>query len=85
MTPPMRKQATCAMAEECNDRTRCLHLVVGDGLSRRIDGPFRRFPFGADLLHLLPDIWRNLVFLAKFGGRHRQGLDSRESFGERLG
>jgi len=39
--------ATCAMAPECPDRTRCLHLVRSDGITRRLDGPFRRFPFGA--------------------------------------
>lgn len=37
----------CAMAPECPDRARCLHLVRSDGLTRRLDGPFRRFPFGA--------------------------------------
>ena len=39
--------STCAMADECNDRSRCLHLVAGSGLTTRLDGPFRRFPFGA--------------------------------------
>ena len=39
--------STCAMASECPERSRCLHLVVSDGLTRRIDGPFRRFPIGA--------------------------------------
>lgn len=39
--------ATCAMAGECPDRRRCLHLIVSEGLSRATDGPFRRFPIGA--------------------------------------
>jgi len=39
--------STCVMASECPERRRCLHLVVSDGLTRRIDGPFRRFPIGA--------------------------------------
>lgn len=38
---------TCAMAAECPDRTECLHLVSSAGSSRRVDGAFRRFPFGA--------------------------------------
>ena len=37
----------CPMAPECPDRARCLHLVRSDGLTRRLDGPFRRFPLGA--------------------------------------
>lgn len=37
----------CAMRDECPDRSRCLHLVVSEGLTRRTDGPFRRFPLGA--------------------------------------
>ena len=27
-------------------RARCLHLVASAGLTQRLDGPFRRFPFG---------------------------------------
>jgi transcriptional regulator with GAF, ATPase, and Fis domain len=43
--------ATCPMAAECPDRTRCLHLAASAGRSRtgretwdRLDGEFRRFP-----------------------------------------
>lgn len=39
--------STCAMRSECPDRSRCLHLVISEGLTRRVDGPFRRFPLGA--------------------------------------
>ena len=39
--------STCAMAPECPDRRQCLHLAVSAGLTRRVDGPFRRFPFAA--------------------------------------
>ncbi|MCB9850518.1 MAG: sigma 54-interacting transcriptional regulator [Phycisphaerales bacterium] len=46
--------ATCPMATECPDRSRCLHLVASAGKSlhssapawSRIDGGFRRFPLG---------------------------------------
>lgn len=37
----------CAMAPECPDRSRCLHLTASAGLTSRLDGPFRRFPLGA--------------------------------------
>ena len=37
----------CPMRDECPDRTRCLHLVASAGVTRRTDGPFRRFPLGA--------------------------------------
>src|SRR4051794_3492058 len=43
--------ATCPMADECPDRTRCLHLAASDGRSRTgrevwrsLEGEFRRFP-----------------------------------------
>lgn len=39
--------ATCAMAEECPERRRCLHLKASAGLSTRLDGPFQRFPIDA--------------------------------------
>lgn len=39
--------ASCAMAPDCPERRRCLHLVASAGSTLRIDGPFRRFPFGA--------------------------------------
>jgi transcriptional regulator with GAF, ATPase, and Fis domain len=39
--------AECAMRPECPDQSRCLHLAVSTGLTRRTDGPFRRFPLGA--------------------------------------
>ena len=39
--------AGCAMAEECSDRRRCLHLAASVGTTRRLDGPWRRFPLGA--------------------------------------
>ena len=35
------------MRPECPDQSRCLHLTVSAGLTRRTDGPFRRFPLGA--------------------------------------
>lgn len=38
---------TCPMLSECADRTVCLHLAASAGATRRTDGPFRRFPFGA--------------------------------------
>jgi len=38
---------TCAMREECANRTRCLHLKASAGLTTRLDGPFQRFPLGA--------------------------------------
>lgn len=37
----------CPMLPECPDQSRCLHLTASAGLTRRIDGPFRRFPLGA--------------------------------------
>ena len=37
----------CPMRPECPDQTRCLHLVASAGVTRRTDGPFRRFPLGA--------------------------------------
>lgn len=37
----------CPMRRECPDQTRCLHLVASAGVTRRTDGPFRRFPLGA--------------------------------------
>src|SRR2546426_5990580 len=37
----------CPMLPECPDQTRCLHLTASAGVTRRIDGPFRRFPLGA--------------------------------------
>ena len=36
----------CAMRPECPDQSRCLHLTASAGVSRRIDGPFRRIPLG---------------------------------------
>jgi len=38
---------TCALREECANRTRCLHLEASAGLTTRLDGPFQRFPLGA--------------------------------------
>jgi hypothetical protein len=35
------------MRSECQDRTKCLHLVTSAGISTRLDGPYRRFPIGA--------------------------------------
>ena len=37
----------CPMRPECPDQSRCLHLTASAGLTRRLDGPFRRFPLGA--------------------------------------
>jgi hypothetical protein len=42
------------MRPECPDQTRCLHLAVSDGISRRTDGPFRRFPLGARRVGRVP-------------------------------
>src|SRR6185436_15403537 len=39
--------STCALADECPERRACLHLGASVGLTRRLDGPFRRFPLGA--------------------------------------
>lgn len=39
--------ASCPMRPECPDQRACLHLTVSVGLSRSLDGPFRRFPIGA--------------------------------------
>jgi len=39
--------AMCAMRPECPEQTRCLHLAASVGVTRRTDGPFRRFPIGA--------------------------------------
>jgi len=39
--------AECPMRPECPDQSRCLHLSASAGLTRRLDGPFRRFPLGA--------------------------------------
>jgi GAF domain-containing protein len=44
---PGDRCATCAMAAECPERRRCLHLEASAGLSTRLDGPFQRFPIGA--------------------------------------
>ena len=38
---------SCPMLSECPDRTRCLHLATSAGVTRRVDGSFRRFPIGA--------------------------------------
>ena len=46
--------AECPMRLECPDQTRCLHLAASDGIAwrsrsvhwDRIDGEYRRFPFG---------------------------------------
>ncbi len=43
---PGDRCAGCAMAEECPDRSRCLHLAASVGTSRRLDGPWRRVPLG---------------------------------------
>jgi GAF domain-containing protein len=39
--------SSCALRDECADRSRCLHLEVSAGITRNIDGPWRRFPVGA--------------------------------------
>src|SRR5262245_61790397 len=39
--------ADCPMRPECPDQSRCLHLAASAGLTRRLDGHFRRFPLGA--------------------------------------
>ena len=46
--------ASCPMRVECPDQTHCLHLAVSDGVSRRTDGPFRRFPLGARRVGRVP-------------------------------
>lgn len=47
ITGPGDLCSSCAMVTECPDRTTCLHLCASVGLTARLDGPFRRFPFGA--------------------------------------
>jgi hypothetical protein len=47
LTGPGDQCSTCAMAAECADRRQCLHLAASVGTSRRLDGPWRRFPLGA--------------------------------------
>lgn len=42
--------SACAWRDECPDRTTCLHLVASEGLTQRLDGPFRRFPIGGRLV-----------------------------------
>ena len=37
---------TCRMRSACEDRTSCLHLRASAGLSSRLDGDWRRMPFG---------------------------------------
>jgi GAF domain-containing protein len=44
---PCDRCGDCAMAGECADRSRCLHLVASAGATKRLDGPFHRFPVGA--------------------------------------
>lgn len=39
--------ATCAMRPECPDQRACLHLTTSVGVTRSLDGPYRRFPIGA--------------------------------------
>ncbi len=39
--------SSCALAAECPERRRCLHLTASVGATRTLDGPFRRFPLGA--------------------------------------
>ena len=46
--------ASCALRPECPSRTTCLHLVMSAGLTRRVDGPFRRFPLGARTVGRIP-------------------------------
>jgi transcriptional regulator with GAF, ATPase, and Fis domain len=38
--------ATCSLASQCRDRTKCLHLVASAGLTERLDGTHRRVPLG---------------------------------------
>lgn len=42
--------AACVWRDECPERTTCLHLVASEGLTQRLDGPFRRFPIGGRLV-----------------------------------
>ena len=53
--PPLPNDCSaCRLASECSNRERCLHLVASSGSSvtdtnsnwQRLDGAFRRFPFG---------------------------------------
>jgi GAF domain-containing protein len=54
---------TCALREECANRTRCLHLEASAGLTTRLDGPFQRFPLGARAMGDV--VARNAPFLAR--------------------
>lgn len=60
--------ATCPMAPECPDRTRCLHLLASAGMTTRLDGPFRRIPLGARLVGRIP--------LTREGVVAREGLET---------
>ncbi|MEC4889129.1 MAG: PAS domain S-box protein, partial [Nitrospira sp.] len=39
--------ASCHKAAHCLDRTECLHLAASEGLSRNLNGEYRRVPLGA--------------------------------------
>ena len=35
----------CTMASTCENREQCLHLAASEGISRNVDGAYRRVPF----------------------------------------
>jgi transcriptional regulator with GAF, ATPase, and Fis domain len=45
---------SCPMRPECPSQTTCLHLVASAGLTKRLDGPFRRYPVGARVVGRVP-------------------------------
>ncbi len=59
---------SCAMEAECAQRTTCLHLVTSAGLTARVDGPFRRFPFGARSVGRVPVTHEPLIVRADLTG-----------------
>jgi transcriptional regulator with GAF, ATPase, and Fis domain len=84
--------ATCPMAGECPERSRCLHLVASAGRSRsgreswdRLDGEFRRFPLnvrkigrvgGTGEAILLKDLNRQTDWIRHAGWVKREQLES---------
>jgi len=82
----------CPMRDECNDQSRCLHLVASDGHCidqeerwTRLDGAYRRFPMGARKVGrvgasgipvLLTDVEGDTSWLRDPGWAQRQGIRS---------
>jgi transcriptional regulator with GAF, ATPase, and Fis domain len=84
--------ATCAMASECPDRSRCLHLVASAGRPTDatdtwdgLDGAFRRFPLGVRKVGrvgatgtgiLLHDMSERSTWIARPAWAAREGIRS---------